>query len=333
MRMQIITIFGATGNQGSSVARSLLRNRSFEVRCITRNAESKKAQLLKAQGAVIVEADGYDTSQIQQAFSGSWGAFVNTNGDDPSLASENRTDRDLGLSIIRGAAAAGVKHLVYSSGPWAAKLSGGACSVPSNDAKAEVQHVAQGLGFETVTPIMPGWFFETFLEPQMAAIFGGFPVTPDEEGWLTCRAPLWGGREHVPFLSVDNDFGDIVHGVFLNPVRWNLRPIQAISDFLSFADFVNTYVSLTGKKARFVALSSPMEMETMGHPLLESIRGFFIFSQLRDGEYFGTGPTEKETATALKQAAHRAQANDRKGEQAALTSARDFLQARFGNSK
>ena len=71
------------GNQGGSVARSLAKNKAFHVRGITRNPESEKARELSGLGVEIVQADGWNKEQMLKAFKGSWGAFVNTNTEDP----------------------------------------------------------------------------------------------------------------------------------------------------------------------------------------------------------------------------------------------------------
>jgi uncharacterized protein YbjT (DUF2867 family) len=78
----LITVYGATGNQGGSVARSLLQNPSFRVRALTRNPDSPASQALAKQGAEVREADGFNSESMVNAFSGSWGAFVNINSDD-----------------------------------------------------------------------------------------------------------------------------------------------------------------------------------------------------------------------------------------------------------
>lgn len=85
MSAKVITVFGATGYQGTSVIDSLLQNKTsgFSVRGITRNPESDKAKALAARGVEIVKADGLVKEQLVEAFKGSWGAFANTNSDDP----------------------------------------------------------------------------------------------------------------------------------------------------------------------------------------------------------------------------------------------------------
>lgn len=79
---KLVTVFGATGNQGGSVVRSLLQNKEFRVRGITRNPSSDASKALIAQGAEIVKADGFNADEMRVAFEHSWGAFLNINSDD-----------------------------------------------------------------------------------------------------------------------------------------------------------------------------------------------------------------------------------------------------------
>lgn len=82
---KLVTVYGATGAQGGSVVRSLLKNKSgaFRVRGITRNPDSDSAKALAAQGVEVVKADGTKADEIERAFAGSWAVFANTNSDDP----------------------------------------------------------------------------------------------------------------------------------------------------------------------------------------------------------------------------------------------------------
>lgn len=72
-----------TGRQGGSVVRSLIQNPTIRVRAITRNPATTKAKELASLGAEVVKADGNNPDELYVAFSGSWGAFVNTNSEDP----------------------------------------------------------------------------------------------------------------------------------------------------------------------------------------------------------------------------------------------------------
>lgn len=85
MSRKIITVYGATGNQGGSVVNSLLENKSgdFKIRGVTRNPDSEKAKALAARGVEIVKADGLRKDQMLVAFQGTWAVFLNTNSVDP----------------------------------------------------------------------------------------------------------------------------------------------------------------------------------------------------------------------------------------------------------
>lgn len=74
---RVISVVGATGAQGGSVARSLLQNPDFQVRCLTRDVSSPKASELRALGAEIMQMDGSNEEQTKQAIVGSWGIFIN----------------------------------------------------------------------------------------------------------------------------------------------------------------------------------------------------------------------------------------------------------------
>lgn len=135
----IITIFGATGNQGGSVALSLLENPSFQVRAITRNPGSEASRALASSGAEIVRADGFDKEEVTAAFQGSWGAFVNINSDDKIFRNQDGpTEFQLGKIIVDAAAQAGVKHLVFSSGPPCVEMTGGKVNLQAMESCATV---------------------------------------------------------------------------------------------------------------------------------------------------------------------------------------------------
>lgn len=82
---KLVTVYGATGQQGGSVINSLLENKSgeFAIRAITRNPQSDKSTALASRGVEVVKGDGFRKDQMEAAFKGSWAAFVNTNSSDP----------------------------------------------------------------------------------------------------------------------------------------------------------------------------------------------------------------------------------------------------------
>lgn len=95
--------------------------------------------------------------------------------------------------------------------------------------------------FATVTACDAGWYFENFRVAPLAQAFGGFPLFEDNEGYMTWKIPHWGGPDRVPWISVADDYGDMVHGVFLDPEKWKGKKLQGVSDISSFGDMVQDF--------------------------------------------------------------------------------------------
>ncbi|KAF9768675.1 hypothetical protein IL306_013987 [Fusarium sp. DS 682] len=306
---KLITVFGATGSQGGSVVQSLLQNKSqsFKVRGITRNPDSEKAKALAEHGVEVVKADGLAKGEVIEAFRGSWGVFVNTNSDDPSMNQEGGpTELDIGKSLVDAAAEAGVSHFVYSGMASAAETTGGAVPNKAFDVKHAVREYAKTKGFETVNIVSPGWYLENHLVEEFAPAMGGFPFAADEEGYLTLHVPRWGGNEEIPFISIGDDYGDLVHGIFLDPKKYNGRLVQGVSASETAGKLVSEFEKVTGKKARFVPIEDWKTMETYGDQSFETVKYMFGFCQYSGGRYYGVlndlGPAAelKEKAAVAK---------------------------------
>lgn len=72
MAKKLIVITGATGNQGSSIARGLLKTGDWHIRAVTRNANGQKAQKLAAEGMEVVQASYDDEESVRKAFTVSY---------------------------------------------------------------------------------------------------------------------------------------------------------------------------------------------------------------------------------------------------------------------
>ncbi|KAI0449498.1 hypothetical protein F5B21DRAFT_494158 [Xylaria acuta] len=126
---KIIAVIGATGNQGSSVARTFAPLPNWHVRAITRQPSSEKATQLATLGCEVVQADLTDIISLSRAFEGAHAIFLNTDfwaafrgsalaGDDPEKSSKLGYEAEVlhGKNAVQ--AAAGVltlEKLVYSA--------------------------------------------------------------------------------------------------------------------------------------------------------------------------------------------------------------------------
>ncbi|KAJ5980898.1 hypothetical protein N7481_008196 [Penicillium waksmanii] len=331
MASKLITVFGATGNQGGSVARSLVKNKAFHVRGVTRNLQSESSSALSVLGVEMVQADGFNPDQMKAAFQDTWGIFLNINSDDKIFTNQDGpSEFDMGKVIVDAAAEAGVQHVVFSSGPACTEMTNGKVSMKAMDMKCKIEQYIKDLGiFKSVIPLGAAWFLENFLSKEVAPVFGGFPYFPDASGHLVFRCPYWGGKEDVPWVSISDDFGDIVHGAFLDPETWNRHFIHVLSDIRSFPEAVADFQEVTGREAIWDPILPSWEaFETHGIHELEDVKLMFGFTQITGGMYFG-GPTERETAHKLKKAT--AIALGYPEEKQGLVTLKDWFAARFGN--
>ena len=105
-----ILVFGATGQQGGSVADALLAA-NWGVRALVRDPASERAQALRAQGIELVRGNFADVESMRGAMAGAHGVF----SVQPSSPGGTLSDEDevrFGIAVADLAAAAGVEHLV-----------------------------------------------------------------------------------------------------------------------------------------------------------------------------------------------------------------------------
>lgn len=107
--------------------------------------------------------------------------------------------------------------------------------------KYAVGEYAKSKDFDTVTIVSAGWYMENLTRDGMARMVGGFALYPDEEGYLTFRIPQWGGNEEIPFIAIADDYGDLVHGVFLDPSKYHQQFIQGFSQSATATQLVKAF--------------------------------------------------------------------------------------------
>lgn len=247
------------------------------------------------------------------------------------------TETDIGRIIVDAAFEAGVQHFIYSGLVSATLLTHG--NVPSSSfdgclpcisilylsskannviEKHTIGEYAKSKGFKSVVIVSAGWYFENHLDPWFAQHLGGFPTTPDEDGYLTLRMPRMGGNDEIPFIAMEADYGDLVHAVLLEPESYNGQLIQAISQLgkpeklvstfqkraYSFPDeaeaqLMNLYCVVAGRKARCIILEDWKSLQTYDDPNISALKTMFGFCQYTGGQYFGV-PYDVEVARRLK---------------------------------
>jgi hypothetical protein len=141
---KLAVIVGATGGQGSSVVKALLKDPSYKVRGITRNPSSEKGKALSAQGVEVVAADLNDEASLVKAFSGASVIYGVTDFFEPFVKADAeeamKVEYGQGVNIVSAASkTSSLEHFIWSTLPNGSKISNGEYVVPHFESKNRIE--------------------------------------------------------------------------------------------------------------------------------------------------------------------------------------------------
>lgn len=116
-----IFVIGGTGAEGIPVIRSLIKDKKYSCRVLTRDHNSSRAQALVALGNVeLIEGTFADESNLRNGYLGCDGAFVNIDG----FNSGEKTESYWAVRAYELAIQEGIKFFVYGNLDYSLKKSG-----------------------------------------------------------------------------------------------------------------------------------------------------------------------------------------------------------------
>ncbi|OJJ89300.1 NmrA/HSCARG family protein [Aspergillus glaucus CBS 516.65] len=243
---KLITVFGATGNQGGSVIDSILADprlsKEFKIRGITRDTTKKSAQDLAKRGVDVVSADLGSVDSLTAALKGSHTVFLVTNYWETMNAD---IEYSQGRNVTDVSKAVGVSHLIFSSLHHVKEESKGRLThVPHFDSKANVEKYirASGVGCSFV---LPGYYMGNFT--QM--------LTRAEDGSYQLFYPV-GKQAKFPLFDAAQDTGLFVKAVLKHTDQLKNKQILAAAKYYTPEEIVETFSQVSGKKAVFIKVSS-----------------------------------------------------------------------------
>jgi uncharacterized protein YbjT (DUF2867 family) len=291
---KILTVFGATGNQGGSVVATMLSNSKlssqFKLRGITRDPSKANAKKLAQQGVEMVAADMNDLESLKSAISGSYAVFAVTNYWETM---SKATEVQQGKNIADLSKAMGVKHLIWSSLPHVTKMTNGELPhVDHFDSKADVEEYIESIkgGSDMLASYwMPGFF--------MSNLKG--MIQPDRSTGVPTFSMPWDlEKTQVGLLDTAGDTGQFVAGLLLaDPKSVDGFRVQGVSEWSTPKDIVETLSKTIGTKVEFKEVSGEEYESYLPKPIAEEMKENMLL--VRDWSYFGKG-TEKKQAESNK---------------------------------
>ncbi|KAM9098208.1 nmrA-like family domain-containing protein 1 [Sarcophilus harrisii] len=259
---KLVVVFGATGAQGGSVARTLLEDGTFKVRVVTRNPKQKAAEYLRNQGAEVVRGDQDDEKSLEPALAGAYAAFIVTNYWE-NLNQEQEIKQGKLLADL--SKRLGLNYVIYSGLENVKKLTGGQLIVRHFDGKGEVEEYFRALGVPMISVRLPCYFENllTYFLPQKAL---------DGKGYLL-NLPM--GDVPMDGMAVA-DLGPVVLSLLKSPEEYVGRNIGLSTckhTATEYASFLSKYTGKTVQDAK----TSPEDYEKLGFPGAQDLANMFRF--------------------------------------------------------
>jgi uncharacterized protein YbjT (DUF2867 family) len=254
-----ILVVGATGAQGGSVARHLLRAGSYRVRCLTRRAGSPAALALAGLGAEVVEGDLRDPATLRAALRGCEGAFGVTN-----YWEHFEKEFEQGRNFVDALNASGIQHAVISTQPHARLLSGGRLAVPHFDTKGRIEEYARSANLPA-TYVHVAFYYENFLS--------NFAPRRQRDGTYACGFP----QGSTPLAAVAaEDLGGVVATIFAESFWYRDKVVGVVGDEMRCDEYTEIMHRVLGRQFayRYVAHDAFAARELVGARALADMFDF-----------------------------------------------------------
>lgn len=263
---KVVVVFGATGAQGGSVARTLLEDGTFRVRAVTRDPGQKAAKELRLQGAEIVQGDQDDEASMKLALTGAHATFIVTNYWE-NCSQEQEVKQ--GKLLANLAKRLGLHYVVYSGLENIKKLTAGRLAAGHFDGKGEVEEYFRDIGVPMTSVRLP-CYFENLLSyflPQKA---------PDGKSYLL-SLPM--GDIPMDGMSV-NDLGPVVLSLLKMPEQYIGQNLGLSTCRHTVEEYAALLSKHTGKTVHD-AKTTPEDYEKLGFPGAQDLANMFRFYDLK----------------------------------------------------
>jgi len=242
MQTRIISVLGATGQQGGAIVASLLSGGEFKVRAITRDVKSANAQALEKKGAEVVAGNILEPATIKKAIAGSYGLFAVTNFGDKD---QRGKEFEIGKTLVDVAKEEKITHFIWSTLPNTVKESKGKYKVPHFTHKSLVEEYAKAAKFPYQTYVAAPFYYSNF-----QAVF---KPKKNEDGTLSLGLPAK-LTTNIEMGDV-RELGPVVLNALRNPKGWgNGEYIAVVGEKLSMTEILKALSHQVGTEVKLQSI-------------------------------------------------------------------------------
>lgn len=292
---KILVVFGATGQQGSSVINYVLNDpelsQQYKLRAITRDVNSDKAKQLKEK-VEVVQGDVADRASLETALTGAHTVFAMTT---PEFGPDSvQTEYNNGKTIADVAVDKGAEYIIWSTLPAVRQISGGKYTkVTPFDAKAKVEQYIRTLPIKSAF-FSGGFFMENFYNQPFLS-----PREAPDGTWVLAR--LNSPQMRTPWFDATGDTGKFVGAILAEPDKYQGKTFCAGVALYNWEEIAASLSKATGKTVVFKQISSDEFRKTLP---FDPVTADIFVEAFEFGEEYGYfGPdTEKLVAWAAENA-------------------------------
>lgn len=282
---KLLTVFGATGQQGGSVIDHVLSDpalsQTYRIRAVSRDPTSAASAVLRARGVEVVQGDLTKPSSLPAAVAGSHTVFIMTAV--PALVQAEEIlahERDSVKAGADACVAAGVEYLIFSTLPHVRVVSGGKyTNVGGFDGKAEAEQYIRGLPIRSAF-VAAGVFmqnFHTITKPR--------PVEGNTYAISLHISP----EVRIPLIDV-LETGKWVGAILLDPPHFEGKVICASSRLYSMKEIADIISQKTGKNVIYQQVTADDLRKVVNSPYAEVLIDMWLYMQ--EFGYYGPGTGE-----------------------------------------
>ena len=286
---KLLTVFGATGQQGGSVVEYVINDpelsKQYKVRGITRDLTKSAAQALQKKGVEMVEADADDKKSLEQAMQGSHTVF----GVTATIYDEKLKERELaqGKAMADAAVAAGVQYFIFSSLTNGGKVSGGKIRHLAHfDVKAEIEDYIRTKPMKSAF-FAPGSFMQNFNH-----FMGPRPVGDGNYAIAHFVKP----ETQLPLINTVDDTGKYVGAILADPDKYEGKVFSSATRLYTYSEIVEQMSKSSGKTVHYKQL--PLDVWKSFLPAESADYLVDMFLWIQDYGYYGPQTEELVNWTA-----------------------------------